>query len=496
MEKVPDGVGVLAPDGRILYANPALCAMLGYSADALAGRLVSDFQHPEDRSRSAERIRALLQGGSESPAQYRLLHKDGGEVMAEITSRVIEYEGATALLSTVRDLTEHLELEEQLRQAQKMEAVGQLAGGIAHDFNNLLTVVQVNTELLADKLPEADSEVTADIRELKAAVARGKNLIEQLLAFSRREELKIEPLDLRTLITDFEPTLRRLIPENIDIQIETPDGPAIALASPGAVEQIVLNLSTNARNAMPGGGQLRIAFWLARLDATDWFATGRTVPGAFVCLAVSDTGVGMDEVTQARLFEPFFTTRRSAGGSGLGMAVVYGLAKQLGGHVHVYSELGQGTTIKVYLPVAAPDAGRTPAAGHAVTEVRGGSETILVAEDEPALRRAAKRILERLGYDVLLAADGEEALKVFEARGSRIDLIVTDMIMPKLGGRALYTALRERGQEVPFLFASGYTAGDIEETAQLDPGLPFLAKPWTLSELAQKIRQVLDGDEV
>ncbi len=494
MEKVPDGVGVLSMDGRILYANPAICAMLGYSAEELAGRRVSDFQHPEDRARAAERIKALFQGGSESPSQYRLIHKSGGVVTAEITSRVIEYEGATALLSTVRDLTERLELEEQLRQAQKMEAVGQLAGGIAHDFNNLLTVVQVNTELLSDKLTEADGEVSADIKELTAAVARGKDLIEKLLAFSRREELRIEPIDLLRLITDFEPTLRRLLPENIDIQIETRHKEPIVLAGPGTVEQIVMNLATNARNAMPKGGRLRIAIWPARLDAADWFATGRTVPGEFCCLAVSDTGVGMDEVTQARLFEPFFTTRRSSGGSGLGMAVVYGLVKQLGGHVHVYSELGEGTTIKVYLPVAAPAVGVAPPASEAPTEVRGGSETILVAEDEPALRRAAKRSLERLGYSVLLAADGDEALEVFEAQRGRIDLVVSDVIMPKRGGRALYKELRERGVHVPFLFASGYTAGDIEESAQLDPGLPFLAKPWTLGELAQKIRQVLDAE--
>ncbi len=496
MEKVPDGVGVLATDGRILYANPAMGALLGYTTDQMLGRRVTDFQHPEDRGRAADRIKSLLRGGPESPAQYRLIHRDGSVVTSEITSRVIEFEGEPALLSTVRDLTERMELEEQLRQAQKMEAVGQLAGGMAHDFNNLLTVVQVNTELLADRLPEADGQVTDDIEELKAAVARGKKLIEKLLAFSRREELKIEPLDLRKLITDFEPTLRRLLPENIDIQIDPPDGLDKVLASAGSVEQIVMNLATNARNAMPEGGQLRLALWPTYLEAADWFATGRTVPGAFVCLAVSDTGIGMDELTQARLFEPFFTTRRSSGGTGLGMAVVYGLAKQLGGHVHVYSELGQGTTIKVYLPVAAPDFGEAPPVGETAIEVRGGSETILVAEDEPALRRAARRILERLGYQVLLAADGDEALRVFEANQDRIDLIVTDVVMPKRGGRALYQALRERGAQVPFLFASGYTAGDVEESAQLDPGLPFLAKPWTLSELAQKIRQVLDAKGV
>lgn len=494
MEKVPDGVGVLSTDGSILYANPAMSAMLGHEPEEMLGRRVTEFQHPEDRGRAADRIKSLLRGGSEHPSSYRLIHKDGSVVTAEISSRVIEYEGKPALLSTVRDLTERIELEEQLRQAQKMEAVGQLAGGMAHDFNNLLTVVQVNTELLADKLPEADGEVATDIKELKAAVARGKNLIEKLLAFSRREELKIEPLDLHQLISDFEPTLRRLLPENIEIQIDTRDKLELVLGSAGSVEQIVMNLATNARDAMPEGGQLRLALWPTRLDAADWFATGRTVPGAFVCLAVSDSGAGMDELTQARLFEPFFTTRRAAGGTGLGLAVVYGLVKQLGGHVHVYSEQGQGTTIKVYLPVAAPDVGETSPLDEVVIEVRGGDETILVAEDEPALRRAAKRSLERLGYQILLAADGDEALKVFEANQGRIDLIVTDVVMPKRGGRALYQELRKRGAHVPFLFASGYTVGDVEESAQLDPGLPFLAKPWTLSELARRIRQVLDED--
>ncbi len=496
MEKVPDGVGVVAPDGRILYTNPAVCAMLGYTAKELAGRQVAELQHPDDRDRAAGRMKALFGGDPEHPSEYRLLHKDGSIITTEVTSRVVDYDGQPAILSTMRDLTERLELEQQLRQAQKMEAVGQLAGGIAHDFNNLLTVVQVNTELVAAKLTDPDTEITADLKELQAAVVRGKNLIEQLIAFSRREELKIEPLDLRTLIADFEPTLRRLLPEHIEIRIDLPDRLPKVVASTGSAEQIVMNLATNARDAMPEGGQLRIGVWPTRLESGDWLAAERTVPGEFVCLAVSDTGVGMEELTQARMFEPFFTTRRSAGGTGLGMAVVYGLVKQLGGHVHVYSEVDQGTTIKVYFPVAAADVPEEADGPIAAKEVCGGSETVLVAEDEPALRRAAKRSLERLGYRVLLAADGEEALKVFDAEGGRVDLIVTDIIMPKRGGRALYKALRDRGATVPFLFASGYTAEDVEESGHLDSGLPFLAKPWTLSELARKVREVLDANNI
>jgi PAS domain S-box-containing protein len=495
LDKSPDGVGVVSHEGVILYANPAISAMLGYTNEELVGRRVSEIQHPEDRHRAASRIRELFMGGSERPAQYRLVRKDGSAVTAEITSRTIEYEGERALLSTMRDLTERMQLEEQLRQAQKMEAIGQLAGGIAHDFNNLLTVVQVSAELIGHRLDGRHEEIAPNLNELQAAVNRGKQLIEKLLAFSRREELRIEPLDLRALIANFEPTLRRLLPENIEIRIDVPGGIPNVLANAGSVEQIIMNLATNARNAMSKGGELRIALAPARMETSDPFVAAGAVPARFVCLTVSDTGLGMDEAIRARVFEPFFTTRHTTGGTGLGMAVVYGLVKQLRGSVQVSSAVGVGTTIRVYLPVAAAEAAQEEVELRPVSQLRGGSETILLVEDEPALRRAARRSLERLGYRVLLAEDGEQALDFFDGEGEPIDLIVSDIVMPRRSGRGLYMALREGGVDTPFLFSSGYSAGEIGESGSIDPGLPFIAKPWTLDQLARKVREVLDAHE-
>ena len=492
MEQVPEGVGVLSMEGEILYANPAASAMLGYPTRELVGKRVTELQHPDDRERAAARMRALFEQGDEYPSQYRLIHKDGHSIVVEIASRVIEYDGNPALLSTMRDLTERHMLESQLRQAQKMEAVGQLAGGIAHDFNNLLTVIQANTELIAAELSESDAQATGYSKEVQAAVARGKSLIQKLLAFGRREDLTIEPVDLVSLLTDFEPTLRRLLPEHIEIRIDSPPSLPTVLASAGSVEQIIMNLATNARNAMPEGGTLRMDLVAAQLEAGDWLGARATVPGEYICLKVTDTGSGMDEHTRARLFEPFFTTRRFGEGTGLGMAVVYGQVMQMDGEIEVESELGLGTTVRVYLPIAATSP-QPKVAPKSNSEVRGGDETILVAEDESALRLAEKRSLEKLGYKVLLAADGEEALQVLEANAGKVDLVVTDVVMPRLGGRALYATLRDRGIGVPFLFTSGYTAGDSDVSAKIDPGLPFLAKPWTLAELATKVREVLDA---
>lgn len=492
LDKSPDGIGVLDAEGVILYANPAISTILGYPSEELVGSRVDRFQHPDDRARAAARTAELFQGGPEGPAQYRLVRKDGTTVTAEITSRIIEYEGRLALLATMRDLTERLALEAQLRQAQKMEAIGQLAGGIAHDFNNLLTVVQVSSELIGHGMRELPGDVMSNLKELQGAVARGKDLIENLLAFSRREEMRIEPIDLGELIREFEPTLRRLLPEDIQIRIDVSGTLPKVLAGSGSIEQILLNLSTNARHAMPEGGVMTIAAAPAYFETEGPFIADPVVPGEFVRMAVTDEGLGMDESTRARVFEPFYTTRRTAGGTGLGMAVVYGLVKRLGGRVEVESEPGQGSTIEVYLPVADEIALGIEVPPEQGTATLGGSETILLTEDEPALRRAAKRSLERLGYRLLLAADGEEALEIFERDGEMIDLIVSDIVMPRRGGRALYAELRNRGAEVPFLFTSGYAAEE-KETERLDPGLPFLPKPWSLDGLARRIREVLDA---
>ena len=496
MEKIPDGLGVLSQQGRILYANPAVSSMLGYPVEELQGKQVSEFQHPDDRERARQRAQELYRDSAEYISEYRLIHRDGTPIPVEMSSRIIEYDGEPALLATMRDLTERRQLEDQLRQSQKMEAVGQLAGGIAHDFNNLLTVIQTSSELIADSLPARVPELVTDVEEVRAAGKRGKSLIEQLLAFSRRGELRFESVDVGRLAQDFEPTLQRLLPEDVDIRIDVSDEPCTIYGNPGSLEQILMNLATNASHAMPSGGVLSIGVNPVRLTMEESVEHMAVSAGEFVCLSVTDTGVGMDEWTREKLFEPFFTTRSMAGGTGLGTAVVYGLVKQHGGTVRVESDVGRGTRVEVYLPVATGGAARTAVEipREQRPEKHGGSETILVAEDEPALRRAAKRSLERLGYRVLLAADGEEAVQLYRNSADPVHLIMTDMIMPKMGGRALYQTLRQDDGDVKFLFASGYTAGDLQEKDLMEPHFPFLAKPWTIEELAQKVREVLDQD--
>jgi signal transduction histidine kinase len=436
----------------------------------------------------------LFRESAEYASEYRLIHKDGTHIPVEVSSRVIEYESEPALLATMRDLTERRQLEDRLRQSQKMEAVGQLAGGIAHDFNNLLTVIQTSSELIADSLPARVPELAADVAEVRGAVKRGKSLVEQLLAFSRRGELQFNPVDLGRLALDFKPTLQRLLPDDVEIRIEVTAEECVTHGNPGSLEQIMMNLATNASYAMPSGGVLSLRVHRVRVTMEDSVEHGAVSAGEFVCLTVSDNGVGMDEWTRDKLFEPFFTTRSMGGGTGLGTAVVYGLVKQHGGTVRVDSEVGKGTTVEVYLPVFTE--GAEPTEEEVPQELRpekyGGSETILVAEDEPALRRAAKRCLERLGYRVLVAADGQEAVQLYRDSAGPVHLVMTDIIMPKMGGRALYETLQSDDGAVKFLFASGYTAGDMQEKDQMEPDFPFIAKPWTIDELAQKVREVLD----
>jgi PAS domain S-box-containing protein len=383
MEKIPDGLGVLSQDGRILYANPAVSSMLGYPLEELQGRPVTDFQHRDDRDRARRRTQELFRDSAEYPSEYRLVRRDGSAIPVEVSSRVIEFDGEQALLATMRDLTERRQLEDQLRQSQKMEAVGQLAGGIAHDFNNLLTVIQTSSELIADSLPARIPELATDVEEVRAAVKRGKSLIEQLLAFSRRGELRFEPVDVGRLAVEFKPTLMRLLPEDVDIRIDVSADTCSVIGSPGSLEQILMNLATNASHAMPSGGVLSIGVKPVRVTMEESVEHGAVSAGDFVCVSVVDTGFGMDEWTRDKLFEPFFTTRSMGGGTGLGTAVVYGLVKQHGGTVRVESEIGEGTRIEVYLPA---DTKRVVSAEAEIPDERrpethGGSETILVAED-------------------------------------------------------------------------------------------------------------------
>jgi len=381
-------------------------------------------------------------------------------------------------------------LEEQLQQAQKMEAIGRLAGGIAHDFNNLLTVITGYSQLLLDHLPDGDP-IRAHVGQIKKAGDRAASLTRQLLAFSRKQVLAPQVLDLNRIVANTDKMLTRLIGEDIElVAVAYPDLGRVK-ADPGQIEQVIMNLAVNARDAMPQGGRLTIE--TANVDLDENYSSQRLVviPGAYVMLAVSDTGTGMNSEIQSRIFEPFFTTKEQGKGTGLGLATVYGIVKQSGGYVWVYSEPGKGAAFKIYLPrveEAADEVKKT----EGVVRVTAGSETILVVEDNEPLRRLVCGVLEAKGYTLLEAGSGEEALKVIEAHTGPLGLLLTDVVMPRVNGPELAARLAPLHPEVKVLYMSGYTDNAIVHHGILDNGARFLQKPFTPEALARKIREVLD----
>jgi PAS domain S-box-containing protein len=493
VEHAAYGIYRAGVDGTFLSVNPALVDMLGYgSAEELLTVPIRDiYQDPGARAAVLERHARL---GRVEGVEVQWKRKDGGAVTVRLSGRPIR-DGAgeiTGFEMFAENVTEQRKLEAQLRQAQKMEALGQLTGGIAHDFNNLLTIIMASAELVRAQLPESAGEARTDLAALQAAAERGAGMISKLLGFSRRENLVAQPVDLARLVDDLGRALRRLLPENIAIETLTAQPVSTVHADPGAVEQILFNLATNARDAMPKGGTLTLQVAPDRLDAADNAAHPWVVPGEYVRVTIKDTGVGMDEMTRARIFEPFFTTKPTGVGTGLGMAMVYGLMKQHQGFVHVHSEPDQGTEIRLHFPVAGSVRVKAGRAKARQTSLPMGSETILLVEDEEGIRRTSVRALEGSGYTVLVACDGEEALDVFRVHEAEIDLIISDLMMPRLGGRQLYEALRQQGKQVRFLFTSGYSADELGAGGSWTPGRTLLRKPWTLAELLGRVRETLD----
>ncbi len=395
------------------------------------------------------------------------------------------------LTVVARDVTARLSLEAQLRQAQKMEAVGQLTGGIAHDFNNVLTVILSNAELLA--LEPLDGDARRELDEILAATRRGAEMISRLLSFSRRGTLRRQPTQVSAAIVEFAAMLKRLLPAHVRLELGQLNPSVIAELDSGALEQMLANLITNARDAMPDGGTVRIDCEAAELDEGYHATHPWVAPGAYACVSVSDTGAGMDDDTKRRIFEPFFTTKGAGTGTGLGMAMVYGMMKELHGMVHIYSELGHGTVVKLYFPALAGGSDAAPRRRSDPGAVRGGSEALLLVEDEASIRRASRRALEGRGYTVFEAADGEEALARFAEHASEVRLIISDLVMPNLGGRQLAEALRAQGVTVPILFTSGYSEDDVYRSASLPPNVTFLHKPWSLTDLFARVRATLDA---
>ncbi len=487
------GIYRSTPQGRFLAVNPALVKMLGYDSEEqlLAVELARDVY-----ADAAERERILTRfddGDAVEGAEVTWKRRDGRHLLVRLSGRAVRRpSGVIECFETIaEDVTERRALEERLRQSQKMEAIGQLTGGIAHDFNNLLTIILANSQLVAKALPAEQADAQADLRDVMSAALRGRVMVKELLGFARRSSLDLQPVHLGGLVTDLQGFLRRLLPADVEIVIFGDDDLPDVRADAHAAEQILFNLATNARDAMPEGGVLRIETRRASLTEEQRAACGAGYGLEYVCLLVGDTGTGMTEDTRGRMFEPFFTTKPQGKGTGLGLATVYGLVKQHSAGIEVDSEPGKGTRFRIYFPVGEEQAPAAARQAPPPAETRGGSETILVVEDDDQLRRSAKRILEEAGYQVITAADGLEALEVLR-QGSGVHLVFSDLVMPRLGGRALYDAARRDGQVVPFLFASGYSDPGGRGAATLDPSAPLMHKPWTPGDLLGRVREILD----
>ncbi|HEY8926439.1 MAG TPA: response regulator [Polyangia bacterium] len=451
--------------------------------------------HLEDRAALRAGAAAFLAGRVDRfTGELRLAHADGRHVHVAVFARATQHRpdgSVSQAVGVVHDLSARRQLEEQLRQAQKMEAVGQLAGGVAHDFNNLLTAIISFATFALEQQPTASS-AASDIEEILKAANLAQSLTKQLLAFSRRTTVNPRVLNVNDVVTSTERMLRRLLGADIELTTALAADLAAVKIDPDALEQVLLNMAVNARDAMARGGQLTIATRNARLEAADTLASGGdSPPGAYVVVSVADQGTGIDPSTLDRIFEPFFTTKEAGRGTGLGLSTCYGIVKQAGGFITVESRLGAGTTFHVHLPQV--DSPSDTARGGVARQDLRGSEVVLVVEDNPAVLKLTARILTRLGYGVLQAENGRAALDLAANPDTRIDLLLSDLIMPVLGGRALVEEVRKIRPGLPVLLVSGYSPSTVQEGGAGLEDVPLLQKPFTPDSLGRKVREVLDA---
>jgi two-component system cell cycle sensor histidine kinase/response regulator CckA len=474
----PQPMWVLDPEARkILEANRAAAVLYGHSVRQFRGMSLDDIEL------NGQPRHSLGDG-------WRHCTRDGRVLDIEMLRHTITYQGRSAELVTLLDVTERVQLEGRLRQAQKMQAVGLLAGGVAHDFNNLLTIIAGYGQMIANSLDPGDTNHYAAEQILKAG-ERAAGLTQQLLAFSRRQAPQFQVLDLNKLVRGLSSMLRRLIGEDIDLRLTLQPDVAMVKADTGQLEQVLMNLVVNARDAMPQGGLLTIETGNARLNAEQSSALRRPLkPGAYTTISVKDSGSGMDAATQILLFEPFFTTKGMGQGTGLGLSTVLSIVKQSGGSVEVTSEAGAGTNVKVYLPSV--ETAAVEASVKRRTLLRG-TETVLVVEDEEMVRRLVKDTLDRAGYKVLDAAEPEEAHRIVGSYRGNIDLLITDVVMPKVNGKELAEMLTAERPGLKVLYMSGYTDRAVENTGVLAREVAFLQKPFTPSVLTEKVREVLEN---
>jgi two-component system, cell cycle sensor histidine kinase and response regulator CckA len=495
VEHSPDAI-FLHRDGTFVYANPAGLKLLGAEKpQQVLGQSVFDIVPPENRDLIRQRIRQAAEGGTTPPLEQKILRLDGTSLDAEATSIPFTHEGKPAVQSVMRDITERKAIEQQLRQSQKMEAIGQLAGGVAHDFNNMLAVIRGNAELLLMDAEHQTPEAQECLKQVTAASERAANLTRQLLAFSRKQVMQSQPLVLNDVIADLTKMLKRIIGEHIDMQCRYAAPLPFVRADAGMIEQVLLNLAVNARDAMPRGGQLLITTDTASFNA----AYARTHPeacaGEFVCLMVSDTGTGITPEHLPRIFEPFFTTKELGKGTGLGLATVYGIVKQHQGWIEVASQLGAGATFKIFLP-AIPTPVGTPATPRAEAGLLGGTETILLVEDDSPVRMITRRVLESQGYKICEATSVREALELWRSGAEEITLLLSDIVMPEgVMGRELAERLRAQRPGLKVVLMSGYSADLIGNDTDFcrQTKSSFLQKPFSSRVLLETVRRCLDG---
>ena len=493
-EASPAAVGIMTiEDGRFLDVNNNFVKLFDHPRESIVGSTdlkLGLWQAEADRQRL---FKLLIKDRSVADFECSLKTAQGSVRATLLSAESVKLGEKNCVLMQVHDLTERMSLEEQLRQSQKMEAIGQLAAGVAHDFNNILTIISGHTGLLK-AVAFADVEDSESVAEIGAAAERAANLTRQLLAFSRKQVMQPATVDLGAVVSDSAKMLKRLVGETIAVETEFADPPPLTEADVGMIEQIVLNLSVNARDAMPEGGVLTVRTRHRVVDDAEAERNPEAYAGRFVCLSVTDTGCGMDKETQARIFEPFFTTKEVGKGTGLGLATVYGIVKQHRGWIELDSTVGAGTTFSIVFPAAEADVGNTTRMRKS-DATRGGDECILVAEDEAPLRKMLSRTLHRFGYKVLEAGDGPTALAVWKDHLDEIDLLLTDMVMPDgMNGRDLAESIHADRPGVPVIYTSGYTPELFGENGEMDKEIVFVAKPYRMATVVDLIRQVLDGE--
>ena len=500
IEQSAESVVITNTDGTILYVNPAFERITGYSREEVTGQNPRILQSGKQDAAFYQELWAILRSGNVWHGRFINKRQDGTLYTEDATISPIRDERGAIVnyVAVKRDVTSELDLEERYRQSQKMEAIGRLAGGVAHDFNNLLTAIQGYTSLLLDGFAVDSTQgwpsgptIRADLGEVLKATERASALARQLLAFGRKQVLRPRILNLNETLAGVEKMLRRLIGEDIELSSILDPKLGHVRADPGQIEQVILNLSVNARDAMPRGGRLTFETANVVLDESYTRMHPGVTPGAYARLVVSDTGVGMTEEVKSHLFEPFFTTKEEGKGTGLGLATAWGIIDGSGGHIEVYSELGIGTAFKIYLPHV-DEVHEDRERGRTGKSLPRGVETILLAEDESSVRNLARRVLEKCGYTVLGLERPEDALLVSEGHAGPIHLLVTDVVMPGMGGRELAERLVSSRLGIKVLYISGYADDTIVHHGVLEPGVAFLQKPFTPGGLAQKVREILD----